>query len=446
MICTLVLGSVTLIAQDAQQTYPVHGTVLDSVTRQPIARALVDSHSQGATLTDNDGHFEFNLTAGSADLLVRRPGYEPMTGSLHSHRVQVGPSTPELTFTLTPEALITGQVTLSTADPADGIRVIAYRHHLVNGRMQWAMQSTATTNSEGIFRIARLQAGEYLLYTESARGRDGPAIPGAKTFGYPPVYYPGTADSASSAVLTLTAGQHAQADFALTRQRYYTVSFTVSDPRAAARTSFEIRDAAGHATGFPVRWDAMQGIVQATVPNGHYYLEANSGNVRAAFSVNFSVRLTGDSGQTYGRTDFTVANAPLIGLPLTLFPLRPIPVNIHKDFTASSSSNTAQLSDLSGAPIDLSSGLSLSLVSGEEFLGQGNVSGQPRPLPGTNDGTSFEFSGASPGRYWVATSAFQGYVSSITSGGVDLAREPLTIGPGGASASIEVTLDRKSVV
>jgi hypothetical protein len=253
----LLLSGARIVAQDAApQAYPVRGTVIDSITHQPIARALVDSHTQGAVLTDNDGHFEFDLPAGSVNFMVRRPGYGPHTSMLRGHSVQVGPNTPDLTFTLTPEAFITGQVALSTADPADGIRVVAYRRHIVNGRQQWTMQSMATTNSEGIFRIARLEAGDYLLYSESARGREGPIQPGAKTFGYPPVYYPGTADSSSSAVLTLTTGQHAQADFTLTRQPYYSVTFTVTDLQAAARTSFQILDTSGHPTGFPVRWNA----------------------------------------------------------------------------------------------------------------------------------------------------------------------------------------------
>ena len=38
---------------------------------------------------------------------------------------------PALTFYLEPEALITGQVMLSTADAADGIRVMAYRRRII---------------------------------------------------------------------------------------------------------------------------------------------------------------------------------------------------------------------------------------------------------------------------------------------------------------------------
>jgi len=61
-------------------------------------------------------------------------------------------------------------------------------------------------------------------------------------------------------------------------------------------------------------------------------------------------------------------------------------------------------------------------------------------VEGTSDGGSFEIENVSPGRYWVETTPFEGYVSSISCGGVDLARDPLVVGPGGTSAPIEVTL------
>jgi len=113
---------------DANPTYPVKGVVLNSVTRQPVARALVDSH-EGAILTDNDGHFELDLPAGMVQISVKRPGYGSR-GRVSNHMVRVGPNMPELSFDLVPEALITGQVTLSTSDAADGIRVMAYRRRI----------------------------------------------------------------------------------------------------------------------------------------------------------------------------------------------------------------------------------------------------------------------------------------------------------------------------
>src|ERR1700722_2733660 len=61
-------------AQDAPETYPVRGVVLNSTTRQPIARVLVDANSD-AVLTNNEGRFELNLHGDFAQISVRRPGY-----------------------------------------------------------------------------------------------------------------------------------------------------------------------------------------------------------------------------------------------------------------------------------------------------------------------------------------------------------------------------------
>ena len=187
-------------SDDSASLYPVKGVVLNSVTRQPIARALVDVQDN-AVLTDNDGNFEFNLPEGLVQISVKRPGYGGR-GRASNHAVRVGPNMPSLTFTLTPAVLITGQVTLSTSDQADGIRVMAYRRRVINGHQQWMMENTARTNSEGVFRIAGLQAGDYLVYTQPTRDSEGPQARGGAIYGYPAVYYPGVADIASAGVLS----------------------------------------------------------------------------------------------------------------------------------------------------------------------------------------------------------------------------------------------------
>ena len=90
MACAL--GTLIVIgrAQDAPATYPVRGVVLNSLTKRPIARALVDGLSDAA-LTDNDGRFEINLTEGITNVSVRRPGYNATTGAmLIAHLVKGG--------------------------------------------------------------------------------------------------------------------------------------------------------------------------------------------------------------------------------------------------------------------------------------------------------------------------------------------------------------------
>jgi len=407
-------------SNDANPAYPVKGVVLNSVTNQPVARALVDSH-EGAVLSDNDGHFELDLPAGMVQISVKRPGYGSR-GRVSNHMVRVGPNMPELSFDLVPEALITGQVTLSTSDAADGIRVMAYRRRIVNGREQWMMEGSARTSSDGVFRIAGLSAGDYLIYTQPARDSDEPSGRGAKVYGYPAAYYPGVSDISSAGVLTLGAGQHGQADFTLARQGFYPVTVMIANNEGGGM-NLQVRDRSGRQMGFPVRWNAQQGNAQVNVPNGSYFLEG---------------RRRGEA-QLYGRVDFNVAGAPLAGLNMTLLPLHPIPVTVRKVFTSTSNTGAATNDGQAGGEPSASAGLNISLAPAEEFFGSPGGGGL-RAVDGASASGSFEIENVGPGRYWVEASPFEGYVSSITSGGVDLARDPLVIGPGATTAPIEVTL------
>ena len=134
---------------------------------------------------------------------------------------------PDLTFRLVPGCSIRGQVSLSTSDPADGMRVSAYRKRLQNGLVRWEMAGSATTDSDGVFYIADLAPGSYMLFTEPSLDRPGLAARGDIAWGYPAVYYPGVTDSASAGILTVAAGQSIEADFALTRQAFFPITAQV---------------------------------------------------------------------------------------------------------------------------------------------------------------------------------------------------------------------------
>jgi hypothetical protein len=403
-------------AQQTADTYPVKGEVLDSISHQPIARVLVETGID-AVLTDNDGHFELNLPAGEIGINLRRPGYG-MRGQYMHHAIRVGANMPDLIFALTPEAMITGHVTLSTGDEADGIRITAYRRQVVNGRERWALQNIVTTNSEGAFRLANLEApATYLLYSMPAHDRAGAIAPGAISYGYPSLYYPGVADSAAAGLITLSPGQQAQADFTLTQQPFYPVSIVMP----GRRNGVQIHDQSGRTLEFSTRWNEQRGTAETNLPNGRYYAES---------------RTPGESA-TYGRVEFTVAGGPVSGLSMAMAPLHPVPVIVRQEANTTESSGTGAGSV--SLVSDSSPGLNLSLVSAEAFDLQAGGGSLRRP-PGGSDSSLFELENAMPGRYWVETSPFRGYVSSITSGGVDLAREPLVIGAGNSTAPIEITL------
>lgn len=447
LACALALAAPSLAAQQptTQQTYTVRGTVLDSATHQPIARALVVTAQNDGVLTGNDGRFELSLPAGGAQFSVRRPGYispDAMTGAYARYSVKVGANTPEITLYLSPLGLIIGHVTLSTADQADGIQVMAYSRGIVNGRRQWEMRGMATTNGEGIFRIAGLQPGDYLLYAQPPSYLDEPLRPGAKSYGYSPVYYPGVADISEAGILTLAAGQKAEADFALVRQPFYYV--TVTMPQGTVRgVGFQVHDTGGRMIFFPEHLNPRQGVAQFNMPSGRYFIDARSriGDPRGS---GFSGP-DGTQEQSYGRVDFTVSGAPISGLNLTLLPLHAIPVDVQKDFNpppAEPNSGAILRPEAinRGLGAGEGAGVNLMLIRAGEPLDQEEIWSALRPVPGSDDGSSFELENVSPGLYWVEASPGGAYVSSITSGDKDLAREPLTVGPGGASAPVEITL------
>ena len=413
-------------AQDAAKIYEVKGVVLNSMTHQPISRALVDGQ-RDAILTDNDGRFELHLPEGGTQITVRRPGYSQRAGI--GHFVAVGANTPEFTFYLIPQASITGRVTLSTGEAADEVRFMAYRKWSINGHTSWMMQGVFTTNSEGVFHMTDLEAPDsYILCSMSSQEGSGNTAPGAVRYGYPPVCYPGVTDLASAGALTVSPGQQAEADFTLTRQPFYRVTITAAKSEKGQPVGIQIHDQSGRGMGFPAQWREQQGASEAYLPNGHYYAEAQA---------------RGES-PAYGRIDFSVADAPVTGLNLVMLPLHSVPVEIHKEFTEDTSGGGPR-AFAGGVPIGTGNlqnepnpGLSLTLSSADAAMGQ--MGGALRHVRGSQDAEAFELPEQAPGRYWLRTYSFQGYVSSITSGGVDLAREPLVIGAGGSAAPIEITV------
>lgn len=420
-----------LAAQDANggSAYAVRGTVVNSVSGEPVPRALVVLNAENAMLTDGNGAFSFdNVAAGQYTVSVQKPGFMGFGhggggmgfgGRTHldeeagpPRRIAVGAEMPSLTFRITPESSITGQVTLSTGDASGGIRVTLYRREMQNGRPTWHAAGNAKTRSDGSFLLGGLPPGSYMLST--AASMDDPGVPTnsrAPVWGYPPVYYPGVTDPGSAGVLTLGPGQQAEADFTLTRQRFFLVTAAVRTSEPGGATTFEILDAGGRPTGFEARYDFRQQVVNAHVPNGSWTLDGHA------------------YGRTmvWGRADFQVAGAP-VSLAINMAQIPRFPVTIERDFT----SGTEQ-------PSRLNPGVGLSLAAVDEVGGNGNGGGI-MPVPGSG-GTEWQMTVMEPGRYWVEAFPFPpAYVSSITSGGVDLASNPLVVAAGSSPSPIQITL------
>ena len=339
-----------LPAQESPPSYPARGVVLNSVTRQPIARVLVDGR-EDTVLTNSEGHFELNLSDGTTQISIRRPGYNS-TGFEAQHVVRVSANTPELTFYLAPEASITAHVALSNGDESDGIRFMVYRRRVFNGRGAWIPIGTSVTDSEGTLRLVNLEAPSSFMVCSMAFQETTSVAADQATYGYNSGCLPDGSEPTGASPVSLAAGQQAQFEFTLARQRFYPVSISMPNrAEGQAGVGVQIRDQSGRITGLPVRWNQQHQAFEARLPSGSYYAEAN----------------VGGKVPSYGRVDFHVSAGPVSGLSMTLSPLKPVPVQIRRDFTENDNSQQGLV--LISESNDPGPGVNLTLVSADSLTG-----------------------------------------------------------------------------
>lgn len=437
-------------ASDSSNT--IRGIVLNSVTHEPIARALVTSESNHfAALTNSDGRFEFTLPdAHSAtedtsisphpangrippastrpiSLMARKPGFlsDPNNaGQTFRNSPSNGPSTSpskDVILTLIPEALIIGAVTLSTAEAPESVTLQLYRHVVQDGRAHWSPAGTTRSTSDGQFRFSDLSAGTYKLLSNELLDRDPVTFDPREEargplFGYPPVYYQSAPDFEAASAIQLSPGQTQTVNLALVKQPYYRVKLPVVVP-ASEQSEFELGVtvyAHGHkGPGFSLGYNPLHHAVEGMLPNGTYTVEVTS------------VRPNGASGlQT-----ITIKGAPIDGPTMALLPNSSIRINVREEFTASDHSG-----DPANGPRRY---LDISMEPADD-VGVGRS--VPLSNPAGPGDESLLLEGAGAGIYWVRVHSSRGYPASIRSGNLDLQHQPLVVGAGGGAPPIEITM------
>ncbi len=426
------LGGETAWAQDPQsdETDSLQGVVVNSVTHEPISRALVASpDNRFATMTDGQGHFEFKFPkTGTGNtranrptaLMPRKPGY--LTEYVMD--MQLEPSAKEVTLSLAPEGLIVGHVSLPTSEAADRIQVEIYRRQVEDGRAHWVPGGQTTTRSNGDFRFAELAAGTYKVMTLEQLDRDQvQAAPGEQLYGYAPMYFPSAKNFASGETITLAAGQTFQADLAVVRQPYFRVKVSVANAPPNGGIGVSVASAGGHGPGYSLGYNSQTHLIEGLLPQGAYSLEG----------LGFGPPLM------VGESTLTVHNAPLSVGSMTMVAAQSISVHVKEEFSSEEHPNNpdnASFSAPSGTLRGPRSYLNIRLEPADDFVQHGGASLRP---PANPKDESLVLEGIGPGRYWVHIDSSHGYASSVTSGGVDLMTEPLVVA-NGASTAIEITM------
>ena len=456
IFCVFVCASLSSLpcwAQSASDdSGSIRGVVINSVTHEPIDRALVFSpDNRFATLTNSEGRFEFasaKVDAANPDsdrpysLTARKPGFLNDPNQPFTNFPNYAPfdRSKDLTLTLTPEAVLAGTVTLPTSEAPDSISLELFRRQVQDGRARWVQAGASRSMSDGQFRFADLQAGSYKLLTSElldsdpvnndpvaltrVDGSDG----GRPLFGYPPVYYQVAADFESATVIQLAAGQTQTVNLSLVKQAYYRVKVPVivpgSDhPEYGLQVTVYAHDHKG--PGFSLGHNPLHHAIEGMLPNGTYTVEA------------MVFRPNGPS--MTGLQAITIKGGPIDGPAMVLAPDGLIAVNVKEEFTATGQmplvtfSGESHGTALKGPRLYLN----VTLETADDFGTGRNVSLRNPTGPGDE---SLVIEGASAGSYWVKVSSSRGYAASIRSGNLDLLHQPLVVGAGGATAAIEITM------
>jgi hypothetical protein len=439
----------------AGRTDTLRGTVVNSVTHEPINRALVLSpDNRFATMTDDRGHFEFRLPQSEAKegggfvstsdlraletsqrqnaksirptaLMARKTGF--LSGNNgRDDEIQIGPAQQDLTLSLVPEAHIVGQVNIPGSDGSDRIEVGLYRRVVQEGRAHWDQAGTLTSRSHGEFRFAELPAGSYKLFTLELLDPDPlTSNPRGQLFGYPPVYYPAASDFATAAVIQLSPGETFQATLSPARREYYPVKLAFTNATASGPTGIQVWPQGHAGPGYSLGYNPRDESIEGLLPNGIYTVQATT---------------YGPSAMT-GISNITVGGAAVSGPAVTLVPSSSITVTVKEEFQHSESQPARTMTVGNSEPFTENPRrpgyLQVTLLPSEEFRSAPSASLRP---PAGPDDDSLIIENVQPGRYRVHVDTSIGFPSSITSGGTDLQRQLLVVGLGGSPPPIEITV------
>ena len=449
ILCASLLAQAPEVGFRVERSNHLRGTVINSVTAEPVARALVRSpDNRFAVMSDDQGRFEFTFPQNTSAspplgsqssgvsgrvtpapenrpyaLIARKPGFLQINDGWQ--QVQIAPEQDEVTIPLVPEARVVGHVSLAGGEAGDQVDVALYRRDVQNGQERWnPIQRQVRTRSNGEFRFADLQAGTYKLFTLEHMDRDPLTFdPQEQLFGYPPVYYPAASDFQSAAAIHLSAGETFQANLAPERREYYPVKLTLRNGPPGFQSMIEVWPQERPGPGYSLGYNPRDGSIQGSLPNGTYSI---------------LIRSYGPTPMS-GLTRLAVRGGPVQSAAV-LTPGIMIPVTVteelqHKpEISGSFTNGPGQTFEVNPRRPTY---LNLMLVPVTQFDTAQDVGLRQ---PAGPDDAALVLENVLPGRYHVHAELSVGYLSSMVSGKSDLLREPLVVAPGAPPQPIEITV------
>lgn len=458
----------------------IRGRVIYDDTNRPVRRANVmlmhadgTAGAQTSAMTDARGEFRFqNVAAGSYFIAVNAPGViTPFSqidiGEVVNEKATLlairkefdeisvnGTNSVEVQIRAKRGGAITGRITYGDGDPAPNVPVTILRkkdnrfiRFITNFSPSGLMGFR--TDDRGVYRIAGLPPGEYIVGAAESYGREDSrddyseySLLGGSALST--TYYQNETNPRQATPIKVEASQETtEINITLVERPTYTISGTVvarqgRSPVANARISIQPKTDESQATLLDssqgVSTDAAGNWTIPSVPDGTYILTVDPNN---------DLEMTEDIEPVSVDNETQVVKSR----QRPTRPPKPALTKRQQEVTVSGA-------DLSGVVIELSEGGRIQgrvIVEGSKKLLQ---NGAAIYLTGTDGKKPFEKSGyvsdkgafvidaVPPGEFTLYLPELEGdyYIKSMTAGSTDLLREPLKIGQATSIDNVVITV------
>jgi hypothetical protein len=346
--CALALLLASAGAQPAPSAlYRITGTVVNSVTGEPVRRATVaalaasDHQTIASVETGDDGRFTFNnLSAAKYELVAYRRGF--LLSLYDEHELfnsaivtGEGQQTEGFIFRLTPAASLHGVVTGDGGDPVESAKVLLFlKPHGHNPGARITQKAETTTDDTGAYDFGDLEPGEYLLAVTAKpwyalhhsalkqRPASDPSM--ALDVAYPVTYYDSTAEEASATPISLAAGSREEANINLyaVPALHLTVDSSIGQYGSPARA--ELHQNVFGTIGSEDHWRALSGSQSSAVEftgvaPGHYELMQGYPPRIAELDASASLHVDPNLGKPAVEVSGTLRSSSGVALPDRIF-------------------------------------------------------------------------------------------------------------------------------
>ena len=421
----------------------IRGRVVAAVTNAPLRRvqmALQWSETpqfRRIVMTDPEGRYEFaELPAGKFSLSASKPGYvslqygqrRPYEGGT-SIALNVGETIGSIDFVMPRGGVISGRITDEFGELMPQVQVQAQRFQFAQDVQRRLVTSgTATTDDRGEFRVYGLMPGEYVI-NGSVRAPTNfvvvnglPSVPNAMpSDGYPPTFYPGTANANDAQTITIGIGEEVNIQFGLIAARLARISGTVRDS--------EGRPGSGEVILFPRQTVNTTNVsFNQLGADGSFVI---NGVAAGEYSLEVRQNLPGREGSETASVPITVAGNDIAGLRVTTSKGSLLTGRVIWEGTAPKTSpmpGPLRVGAVNADPINFS-------------LGAG---ADPKANGELDDTGNFQLGGAAGRVFLTLLTTLPGWtVKSVTLDGQDMTDVPLDIAGRASIDGIRITMTDK---